>query len=109
MRNRTSTVIDAGSFTTEGRTRLLALAQSFSEDKDSDAGAPAPDAYKSHSGGSIDVLNDTKEKAEGELSELRKAEGNAKQSFDMLEQSLESQVGADTEDMDDEKAAQSSC
>jgi chromosome segregation ATPase len=105
MLNGISAVIDAASFTTEDRTKLVALVQSSSEDEDSDAGAPAPDAYKSHSGGIVDVLNDMKEKAEGELSELRKAEGNAKQSFNMLKQSLEGQIGADTKDMDDEKAA----
>ena len=45
-----------------------------------------------------------KENAEGELSELRKAEGNAKQSFNMLKQPLEGQIGADTKDLDDQKS-----
>ena len=35
---------------------------------------PAAATYKSHSGGILDVLEDMKEKAEGQLSELRKAE-----------------------------------
>jgi chromosome segregation ATPase len=99
------TVIDAASFTAQDKAKLAALVQSSSDDDDSDAGAPAPDAYKNKSGGIVDVLNDMKEKAEGELSELRKAEGNAKQNFMMLKQSLEGQIGADTKDMDDEKSA----
>merc|ERR1719379_322342 len=82
----------------------MALVQSSSDDEDSESGAPAADVYQSHSGGIVDVLNDMKEKAEGELSELRKADGNAKHSFNMLKQSLEGQIGADTKDMDEEKA-----
>merc|ERR1719355_212185 len=99
------TVIDAASFTAQDKAKLTALVQSSSDDDDSEEGAPAPDSYKSKSGGIVDVLNDMKEKAEGELSDLRKVEGNAKHSFNMLKQSLEGQIGADTKDMDDEKSA----
>jgi len=52
----------------------------------------------------LDVLEDLKEKAEGQLSDLRKAEVNTKHNFDMLKQSLEDQIAADTKDMEDEKA-----
>merc|ERR1719356_2045850 len=45
-----------------------------------------------------------KEKAEGSLSDLRKAETSSKHNFGMLKQSLEDQIAADTKDMDDEKA-----
>jgi len=99
-----STVIDAAAFPVQDKSKLMALVQSSSDDEENDPGAPAPDAYKSHSGGIVDILSDMKEKAEGELSELRKAEGNAKHSFNMLKQSLEGQIGADTKDMDEEKA-----
>merc|ERR1712008_432058 len=58
-----------------------------------------------HSTGILDVLADMKEKAEGSLSDLRKAETNSKHNFEMLKQSLEDQMAADTKDMDDEKAA----
>jgi len=104
MLNGISAVIDAASFTVSDRSKLMALVQSSSEDEDSDSGAPAPDSYKSHSGGIVDILNDMKEKAEGELSELRKVEGSAKQSFNMLKQSLEGQIGADTKDMEEQKS-----
>ena len=40
-----------------------------------------------------------------QLKELRKAESNAAQNFDMLKGSLEGQTGADTKDMDEEKSA----
>merc|ERR1711920_187176 len=61
-------------------------------------------AYKTHSGNILDVLEDLKEKAEGQLNDIRKAEVNTKHNFDMLKQSLEDQMAADTKDMEDEKA-----
>jgi len=45
-----------------------------------------------------------KEKAEGQLNDLRKAESTAKHNYDMLAQSLNDQVEADTKDMDEEKS-----
>lgn len=103
MVNVMGTVIDAAAFTIQDKSKLMALVQSSSDDEDNDAGAPAPDAYKSHSGSIVDILSDMKEKAEGELLELRKAEGNAKHSFNMLKQSLEGQINAEQDDMSDEK------
>merc|ERR1719223_2295820 len=44
-----------------------------------------------------------KDKAESELDELRKAEGNAKHNFNMLKQSLEDQITADSTDLDQER------
>jgi hypothetical protein len=99
-----STVIDAAAFSASDRIKLMALVQSSTEDEEDDAGAPAPDAYKSHSGGIVDILNDMKEKAAGELSELRKVESNAQHTFNMLKQSLEGQIAADTKDMEEEKS-----
>merc|ERR1712186_36200 len=52
----------------------------------------------------LDIVEDLKEKAEGQLSELRSAESNNKHNFEMLKQSLEDQAAADTKDMEDEKA-----
>jgi len=56
----------------------------------------------------LDVLEDLKEKAEGQLSDLRKAEVNTRHNFEMLKQSLEDQAAADAKDMADEKAAKAS-
>merc|ERR1711959_342285 len=79
-----NTIIDATSMETQNKQQLLALVQNeaSSDDDDEELGAPAPDAYKSKSGGIVDVLNDMKEKAEKELSELRKAEANLKHNYD---------------------------
>jgi chromosome segregation ATPase len=98
-------VVDAAAFNAEDKSKLVALVQASADDDDDDAGAPAPDAYQSKSGGIVDVLAGMKEKAEGELSELRKAEENAAHNFNMLKQSLEGQIGADSKDMDEEKTA----
>merc|ERR1719235_654919 len=67
-------------------------------------GAPAAAVYKTHSSSIFDVLEDMKEKAEGQLAELRKAESATKHNYNMLKQSLEDQMDADNKDMDEEKS-----
>jgi len=98
-------VIDAAAFSTGDRKKLMALVQSqqSSDDDDSEYGAPAAAGYKSHSSSIVDILADMKEKAEGELSDLRKEEGNAKQNFNMLKGSLDGQIAADNKDLLDQK------
>lgn len=100
-------VIDGAAFGTSDREKLLALVQSRQAEEDGDAELGAPDAatYKSHSTGIVDVLEDMKEKAEGELSEARKAESAAKHNFEMLKQSLTDQINADTKDKAEATAA----
>jgi len=98
-------VLDAAAFAGADKNKVLALVQAQSDDDDSEFGAPAAAVYESKSGGIVDVLADMKDKAESELDELRKAEGNAKHNFNMLKQSLEDQMAADTTDLDQEKAA----
>merc|ERR1719155_371477 len=100
-----SVVIDAASFSVDNKQKLLALIQSKEgdDDEDSELGAPAPDAYKSKSGGIVDVLTDMKEKAEKELSELRKAESNTQHNYDMLKQGLTDSISAATSEMDEAK------
>merc|ERR1719181_1575139 len=85
----------------------MALLQSQSDDDDSELGAPAAAVYESKSGSIVDVLADMKDKAESELDELRKAEGNAKHNFNMLKQSLDDQIAADSTDLDQEKSTKS--
>merc|ERR1719275_199854 len=105
--NTLSTIVDAASFSTQDKNKLVGLVQSrqAADEDDDEPGAPAAAAYKSHSGGILDVLEDLKEKAEEQLSALRKAETNAKHNYDMLKQSLEDQIAADTKDMEETKAA----
>jgi chromosome segregation ATPase len=98
-------ILDAAAFAGADKNKVLALVQAQGDDDDSELGAPAAAVYESKSGGIVDVLADMKDKAESELDELRKAEGNAKHNFNMLKQSLEDQIAADTTDLDQEKAA----
>jgi chromosome segregation ATPase len=88
-------VVEAAAFSMEDKQRLLTLVQA----KD----AQPQDAYQSKSGGIFDVLEDLKEKAEAQLSELRKGEATANQNYQMLKTSLENQIKADNDDMDSEK------
>jgi len=100
-------VLDAAAFSSTDMKKLAALVQSKqSDDEDGmDVGAPAPKAYNTHSTSIVEVLEDLKDKAEGELSDARKAETNSLHNFDMLKQSLEDKMTADGKDLDEEKAA----
>jgi predicted nucleic acid-binding Zn-ribbon protein len=99
-------VINAASFSTNDQSKLMALVQqqSGSDDQDQELGAPAAAVYKTHSSSIFDVLEDMKEKAEGQLNDLRKAESTAQHNFNMLKQSLEDSLENDTKDMDEEKS-----
>merc|ERR1719281_1238378 len=97
-------VIDAASFSSHDQAKLTALLQQQSGSEDDELGAPAAAVYKSHSSSIFDVLEDMKEKAEGQLAELRKAESTTKHQYNMLKQSLEDEIEADSKDMDEEKS-----
>merc|ERR1719265_2442978 len=97
-------VIDAAAFPVSDQNKLVALVQAHQSgadtEDDDELGAPAAATYKTHSSSIFDVLEDMKEKAEGQLSDLRKAESSTKHNFQMLKQSLEDQIEADTKDME---------
>jgi hypothetical protein len=98
-----SAVIDAASFSNTDKQKLLALVQSHQEasedSEDSELGAPAAANYESKSGSIVTILEDMKDKAETQLSDLRKAEQTAKFNYEQLKQSIEDQVGNDNADM----------
>jgi len=98
-----TTVVDAAGFAASDQQKLVALVQA--QQSDSDMGAPAAATYKSQSGGILDVLEDLKDKAETELAEARKAESSTKHNYDMMKQSLEDQMSADTKNMNEQKSA----
>jgi len=97
-------VVDAAGMASADKKRLTVLLQSQQEEDDEGAGAPAAAVYKTHSGGIVDVLEDLKGKAEGELSEARKAESTSAHNFNMMKQSLEDQMAFDTKTMNEEKS-----
>merc|ERR1719389_1579952 len=91
-----SVVLDAAAFSSANKQKLLGLIQNMQgdEDDDADLGAPAPDTYKSKSGGIVDTLTSMKDDAEAELSEARKAEANSQHNYDMLKQGLTDEIAA---------------
>jgi len=103
-------IIDAAAFPSGDRNKLVALvqAQSAADSDDEELEAPAAAVYKSHSGSIVDVIDDLKDKAEAELSDLRKAEMSAKHSFEMLKQSLTDSIAADTKSLTEYKASKAS-
>merc|ERR1740120_220443 len=105
--NSMSAIVDAAAFSSADKNKLVALVQAKqgSDADDGETGAPAAAVYQTHSGNILDVLQDMKEKAEEQLSDLRKAETNTAHNFDMLKQSLEDSIAADNHDLAEEKAA----
>merc|ERR550537_1876620 len=87
--------------------RLTALVQSSSQDtdadSDSDVGEPAAAVYEGHSGGIIETLEGLKEKAETQLDSARKTETANLHNFEMLKQSLEDEIKAANNEMDEAK------
>merc|ERR1719335_406891 len=103
-----STVVDAASFSSSDKQKLLSLVQSrqkSAEDADMDTmlGAPDPTVYKGHSGGIVDVLTDMKEKAEAQLSEERKAETESKHNYEVLKVALTDAIAAANKELSEAK------
>merc|ERR1719311_519378 len=97
--NSLSVMLDAASFSTKNRQKLVALVQSKDEDEELDA--PAAATYSDHTDGITDLLEDMKDKTETELEDARKEEASAKHNFDMLKQSLKDQIMADNHEKDE--------
>lgn len=102
------TVVDAASFSSSDKQRLLALVQAEDGEDDGELAAPAADAYTSQSGGVVDLLEDLKSKAEKELDDLRASESSSRNQFEMLKQSLVTKVAADTKDLSEQKELKAS-
>jgi len=104
-------LVQSASISSGDGSRLTALIQGQQQSNDNDAelGAPAPDAYKSKSGGIVDVLNDLLADAEGQLADIRKAESNIAHNYDMLKQELTDAIKFANSEMDKAKKANAAC
>jgi hypothetical protein len=103
-----STIVDAASLGGADKDKLVAFAQEQRDAAEADeSGAPDPAAYKSHSTGILDVLEDLKAKAEEQLATLRKEESNTQHNYALLKQSLEDEVAYNTKELNEEKAFKS--
>jgi hypothetical protein len=100
------TLLDATSISTRDKKDLVAFVQNQQgETDDAELGAPDPAAYKSKSGGIVDVLTDMKEKADAQLAELRTVEKKDAHNFDLLKLSIEDALAANNKELDENKAA----
>jgi len=99
-------VLDATSIDISDKKGLLAFVQNQQGEEDDMAllGAPDPAAYESKSGGIVDVLTDMKEKADEELSQLRKAETKNAHNYGLLKLSITDAVTANKKELDENKA-----
>lgn len=103
-------VVEAASINTEDRSRLLAFVQSQDSSVADNylAGAPAAAAYQSHSDSILDLIEDLKDKAEEQLSSLRKTETNQAHSYAKVKQALETQTDVDSKNLAQTKSDKSS-
>merc|ERR1719194_117989 len=105
-----SAITSAAMVNSADKAKVQALLQAQTAEGEDDlelqpAGAPDPAAYKSKSGGIVDVLEDMLEKAKAELADAQKAEMNSKFDHDMLKQKLEDMMANGEKVMDETKKA----
>lgn len=97
-----NSLTDAAAFTTSDKSKLMALVQA--QEGDDQPAAPAGEVYSSKSGGIVEMLEDMKDKAENQLSDLRKGEQQARYVFNQLVAALKAQQKADEKDKKNEEA-----
>merc|ERR1719321_2217637 len=88
-------MIEANWVNKKDKATVQSLLQSTSTDGDEDLSLQpqaTTSAYEGHGGGILDTLADMKEKAEATLSDARKAEMQAQHGYEMLKQSLETEI-----------------
>merc|ERR1719323_2190190 len=100
-------MVQASVIDTSDASRLSAFVQASQAAADADgddqAAAPAGAVYASKSGSVVDTLEDLLEKAETQLSELRKKEVAAVHNYEMLKQSLKDEISFADQNMKDAK------
>lgn len=99
------TVMDAASFSSADKSKMLALVES--QQASDDEAAPSAAVYSTKTGSIVDVLSDMKDKAETQLEELRKGEQQARYVFNQLVAALKAQKQADEKDLNNEKSDKS--
>merc|ERR1719460_2485180 len=88
-------MIEANWVNKKDKAAVQSLLRSTSTDGDEDLSLTpqaTTSSYESHGGGIVDTLSDMKEKAEATLSDARKAEMQAQHGYEMLKQSLETEI-----------------
>jgi len=102
-------LVQASALSTADATQLTALVQNSQDssdgDSDSDPGAPDPSDYEGHSGDIVSTISGLLEKAEEQLSSIRKTETENTHNFELMKQALEDEIKVGTKDMADSKKA----
>jgi len=100
-----SALVEANAFSSKDAAKLTAFVQSNQQADDAadELGAPDPAAYKSHSGGIVEILEGLLEKAEDDLAEKRKAEANSQHNFDLVKLSIEDALKVSNKEMAESK------
>mmetsp|Transcript_98040 Transcript_98040/g.194071 ORF Transcript_98040/g.194071 Transcript_98040/m.194071 type:complete len:735 (+) Transcript_98040:53-2257(+) len=99
-------VVGAAGLDSKNTEKLTALVQDsdgLDLDEESDAEAPDPSKYESHSSGIIDVMEDLRDEAEGQLRNLRTSESKASNNYKVLMQSLKDEASFAERQMQAEK------
>jgi hypothetical protein len=99
-----SVIDDAAALDSSSMEALSSLVQTHEDEGDSDVGAPAAAAYTKQSGGIMEVLEDMKDKADGQLSDHRNSEVKAKQSYGLLKQGLEDEIATAKKELQEAKS-----
>jgi len=97
-------VDDAAALDGNSMDKLTSLIQAHDDESDSELGAPAAASYNKQSGGIMESLEDMRDKAESQLSDLRKNEMTAKNSYELLRQGLEDEIKAAKTELSDEQS-----
>merc|ERR1719299_362435 len=104
-------MIEANWVNKKDKAVVQSLIQSTSTDGDEDLSLTpqaTTSAYEGHGGGILDTLSDMKEKAEATLSDARTAEMKAQHGYEMLKQSLETEISTMQKRMSEATAEKSS-
>ena len=99
-------LLDSNTVNSMNKAKVQALLQSTTDMDDlAPAGAPAPDAYASHSGGILSTLEDMMEKAAAQRADGQKAEMIAQHNFGLLEQKLKDEIADQEKQLKAQKKA----
>lgn len=98
-------VVNAAALSLHDKSKLVALAQT-SEDDESDLGEFGPNGNKPQ-GSVLDLIEDLKQKAEKQLTELRAEETNARQNFETVQSSLTDEIALEGKNIGQAKDSKS--
>jgi len=101
--NGLTAIVDAAKINADDRAKLSAMLQASEDDDFLSRSAPQAKSYESHSSSIVQVLDDLRDKAEAEQSELRQKEVQARHAFELLKQNLENGISHSTEHLSELK------